>query len=355
MKQKPFFRNLLLFILIIGGILGFNYWNCPSCFRDSRDTWFTVLFTILISLALWQGNGWVQNLVDKRVSWLKTPVKRLVWGIISMVICTWMIAWIIGLAFWYFVAGFSPAQFFSRVMPDLSVSVILITAVISVLMFGRSFLLNWRESALELEQVKREKLASQYQSLKDQLNPHFLFNNLNSLTALIKKDPDRAVNFVKELSEVYRYILNYAQKEVVPLDQELDFIGTYLELLNIRFGSNLNANIQSDKADSYVIPPLTLQLLVENAIKHNIVSSSKPLSITIEMELPDYLVIRNNLQKKWDVPSSSGIGLQNIRKRLQFLTDSPLVVLEEEKEFIVKVPLLLLSEQKVTHQPHPSL
>ncbi|MEM6629976.1 MAG: histidine kinase [Bacteroidota bacterium] len=333
----------LAFLLTVMAIVVVNYIRCPNCFADRRDTWFTVIFTIFISIALWLANGYVQDFLDKYVSWLERPVKRLILGVLLMIVCTWIIAAIIGWAFWYVVIGYSMQRFFTQVMPDLSITVIAITAVISIITHGRSFLLNWRKAALELETVKREKIASQYQSLKDQLNPHFLFNNLNSLTALIHKDPDNAVAFVKKLSQVYRYVLENSPKEVIPLTEELGFIGSYLHLLHIRFGKALQVVQEVENKEQFVIPPLTLQLLVENAVKHNILSSSKPMKLEIIKEEPQYLTVRNTLQKKWDVTPSSGIGLQNIRNRLKFLTDLPLIVLEEEDVFIVKVPLLSLS------------
>lgn len=335
------------FVVTVGAIVFVNYLRCPGCFSDYRDVWYTILFTILISIALWLGNDWTQNLLDETIGWLKAPIKRLVLGVVLMVICSWIIAFVVGAAFWYVVAALPVSQFVERILPDLSLTIISITAIISVIMHGRVFLLNWRKTSLELERVKHEKLASQYQSLKDQLNPHFLFNNLNSLTALIRKDPDKAVEFVKGLSEVYRYVLQFSQKEVVPLDQELAFITTYLDLLSIRFGENLRVEVHQEGAERYQVPPLTLQLLVENAIKHNIISSSKPLDLVIAMEAPEYVSVCNTLQKKWEVTPSSGIGLQNIRNRLKFLTDSALIVQEEETEFIVKVPLLQVSEKRV--------
>ena len=342
--RKNLGKIVIGFVVTVGAIVFVNYLRCPGCFSDQRDVWYTILFTILISIALWLGNDWVQNILDEKIGWLKAPIKRLILGVVLMVICSWLIAFAVGAAFWYVIAGMPVSEFVDKILPDLSFTIIAITAIISVIMHGRVFLLNWRKASLELERVKHEKLASQYQSLKDQLNPHFLFNNLNSLTALIRKDPDRAVDFVKGLSEVYRYVLQFSQKEVVPLDQELAFITTYLELLSIRFGQNLRVQVQQEGAEMYQVPPLTLQLLVENAIKHNVISASKPLDLLIAMEAPEYVSVRNTLQKKWEVTPSSGIGLQNIRNRLKFLTDSALIVQEEETEFIVKVPLLHLSE-----------
>ena len=202
------------------GILFLNYLRCPPCYNNSWDVFFTILFTTIITLVLWMGNSWVQDLVDRYVSWIEAPLKRLLIGVFAMVTYTWVISFIVASIFWMSL-GTSFQVFVQRELPGLSISVILITAIISLIMHGRSFLLNWRKAALELETVKREKLASQYQGLKDQLNPHFLFNNLNSLTALIHKDPDKAVAFVKKLSQVYRYVLENSPKEVIPSQRNL--------------------------------------------------------------------------------------------------------------------------------------
>ena len=146
-----------------------------------------------------------------------------------------------------------------------------ITIVISLFMEGRAFLNNWRKAALDAERLQKENARAQYDALKNQVNPHFLFNSLNALTQLVYEDQDKAATFIKQLSEVYRYVLDTREKELVTIDEELSFIRSYLFLQQIRFGQKLQISILVDSRDT-LLPPLALQILVENAIKHNIIS-----------------------------------------------------------------------------------
>ena len=188
------------------------------------------------------------------------------------------------------------------------------------------------------EQMKREQLALQYETLKSQVNPHFLFNSLNAVTSLISTDPDKAIQFVKKLSEVFRYVLEQKDNELTTLDAELDFLDSYIFLQKIRFGENLKVNIDVQERNRYIIP-LSLQMLIENAIKHNVVSKEFPLTIQISSKNGNYLVVSNNLRKK-PVMGSSNLGLENIRSRYGFFTANFVVVTETENEFRVEIPLL---------------
>jgi two-component system, LytTR family, sensor kinase len=193
----------------------------------------------------------------------------------------------------------------------------------------------------EKETLQRENLAAQYSSLKQQINPHFLFNSLNSLSSLISIDPDKAEAFVEELSRVYRYLLQKNQEELIPLGQELDFIQSYLHLLQTRFGNGLEVALCVPKeAHSFLMPPLTLQLLVENAVKHNEISVAKPLRLRIWLQEGERLVVANNLQKRNITVPSAGIGLGNIIARYRLLNHPYVEVRETEEEFAVTIPLI---------------
>jgi sensor histidine kinase YesM len=201
-------------------------------------------------------------------------------------------------------------------------------------------MLATKESELIIERLKKESLISQFESLKNQINPHFLFNSLNVLTELITQKPEYAIVFIKELADVYRYVLENKNKEVVELETELSFVKAFSYLLNIRYPENLKINIGIDNhINGILIPPLTLQMLIENSIKHNIISSQQPLLIEINME-EDYLVVKNNIQRKKISGIPSGIGLKNIESRYNFLTDKKIHVSDNGKYFIVKIPIL---------------
>ena len=209
-------------------------------------------------------------------------------------------------------------------------------------MTGRMFFANWRQAAVDAERLKKESVEAQYNNLKNQVNPHFLFNSLNALTNLVYQDQDKAVKFIKQLSDVYRYVLNSRDKEVVSLDEELKFLEAYAFLQQIRFGGKLKIDIDLKDVKS-VVAPMALQMLVENAIKHNEISEEHPLHIKIYRQ-EKTLIVENTLQRKSVLADeSSGLGLENIKKRYEFLSTSEVEVSEGEGKFIVSVPIIELA------------
>lgn len=198
-----------------------------------------------------------------------------------------------------------------------------------------------QESILEAQKFQTEHIKSQFEVLKNQIDPHFLFNSLNTLASIITENPNIAVNFAEKLSQVYRYILQNKDKEVVPLNTEIMFVKSYVFLLQTRFEQNLLVNFEVGEAYlGKCIPPLSLQILVENAIKHNIVSNDKPLRIDIYIDGETSITVRNNLQPKRQVLNSTKIGLDNIVKRYQYLTERAVEILPTPQTFTVSLPLL---------------
>ena len=201
---------------------------------------------------------------------------------------------------------------------------------------------EWRRTQLEKEQLEKLQLQTQLELLKNQINPHFLFNSLNSLSALISEDPEKAENFVDKLSTVYRYILLHNGRDWVDLRTELAFIKAYFHLLQTRFseGVQLNLNVSASQTE-LLLPPLTLQLLVENAIKHNVVHKNQPLYIEIASCSERELLISNNLQRKdKKLVLSHGVGLNNIAERYSIANAGKIAINEENGQFTVKLPLM---------------
>lgn len=197
-----------------------------------------------------------------------------------------------------------------------------------------------RDSQLEAEQLKKAQLQTQFDSLKEQVNPHFLFNSLNSLSSLIATDPEKAEEFVEEMSRVYRYLLRSNEDHLTTLQKEVEFIESYNLLLKTRFGVGFQPEItiDPDKKD-HLLPPMTLQLLIENAVKHNIVDPDKPLYLKLYTEA-DKLVVSNNLQKKNKSVVSNKIGLSNIISKYSLLNFPDVEITETAEEFIVRLPLI---------------
>lgn len=202
-----------------------------------------------------------------------------------------------------------------------------------------------RKAQLEAEQFKKISVEAQFEALRNQINPHFLFNSFNVLSSLVYKDPDTSAKFISQLSLVYRYLLYSQEKKVVALRDEMEFIRAYLFLLEIRFGENLIIKIGDlDDEDKFYVAPATLQMLIENAIKHNVVSRKNPLTIEIFVE-DKTLVISNNLQLKEVKEPSTQVGLKNIISRYAFLSDRKVIVKQDRQQFAVTLPLLEFEEK----------
>ena len=206
---------------------------------------------------------------------------------------------------------------------------------------GAAFFEKWRKLVDEAEQLKKENLQSQLEGLKGQVNPHFLFNSLNSLSSLIGDDPDKAEKFLDEMSKVYRYLLRTNEEGLTTLDAEMQFIYSYFHLLKTRYGDGLDMEtIIDERYGNYLIPPLTLQMLVENAVKHNMILKNSPLKILIMTTNSGRLVVSNNLQRKDRMVSSNKVGLTNIVNKYRLMKQEEISVRDDGKEFAVVVPLI---------------
>jgi two-component system LytT family sensor kinase len=211
------------------------------------------------------------------------------------------------------------------------------------------YITQLKEAQLQAEQFKQQTAEAHFQVLRNQINPHFLFNSFNVLSTLVYKDPDTSSRFIEQLSLVYRYLLAGNEKKIVTLKEEMNFMEAYLFLLNIRFGNNLQVTKHvSEKAFQQYIAPATLQLLVENVIKHNVVSKKETLVIDM-YDTEDYLYISNTIREKQDKEESTRVGLQNITKRYQFLSDKPVLIQKTKEKFTVGLPLLNVETHEHTH------
>jgi sensor histidine kinase YesM len=331
--QVPAFMLLLVVI----GMLTMLYF-----FRDIKLTGQLFLYGALNSIFAGGAFAIVITLIvaklDRKIPWLQFPLKRLIVQFLVTVVASVVIIAATVLVNGYFTQQKITSSFFIEsgfFMLKIAFTFIIVSSLISnAVMFFK----NWKEAAVQQEKLKREQLALQYETLKSQVNPHFLFNNLNSLTSLISTNPEKAIDFVKQLSEVYRYVLDQKDHELVDLETELKFLGSYIFLQKIRFGNNLDVQINIDHKNFKVIP-LSLQMLVENAIKHNEISDKKPLTIKIYSNEDQYLTIENQLQKK-NGSEGNGSGIQNISDRYEFFTDKKVIISFNSDKFKVCIPLL---------------
>ncbi len=304
----------------------------------SWDKYFIAFF---ITVALWFGDRLIMIWSRGKYPLFKDVRKRLIHQSVSMFLFTvignnlfgWLMDDII-------FKGSYGSHFSTNILINSNSAAIFCTIMVIAIYESIYFMNELKKSVEEQENLKRESLNAQLSALKTQVNPHFLFNNLNTLCAIIPDDPKQAIDFVQEMSKVYRHILDVKEEKTIPLKEELDVLKAYGFLLKTRFGSNLDIdiNIPDEKLQQRIVP-FSLQLLMENAIKHNIVSSEKPLRINVFSENGN-LVVSNNLQVKNQVYESTGIGLDNIRNRYKLLGDKKVKVTESGENFIVSIPLL---------------
>jgi sensor histidine kinase YesM len=206
---------------------------------------------------------------------------------------------------------------------------------------GAAFFEKWRQVVDEAENLKKENLQSQLEGLKGQVNPHFLFNSLNSLSSLISDDPQKAEIFLDEMSKVYRYLLRTNEEGLTSLDSEMQFIRSYFHLLKTRYGDGLDLETQLDEHFmNYLLPPLTLQMLIENAVKHNMILKNSPLKIMIMTTNSGKLIVSNNIQRKDRMVSSNKVGLTNISNKYRLMKKEEISVRDDGKEFAVVVTLI---------------
>jgi sensor histidine kinase YesM len=234
----------------------------------------------------------------------------------------------------------SYSEFIATESPQIYYVAVFIALVVSTVFYLINYYKHKQDTRVKEQKIIAGTASAQFDALKNQLDPHFLFNSLNVLTSLIDENPDSATKFTTSLSKVYRYVLEQKNKELVSIEEELNFAKLYISLLKMRFEDSIVFSIPEIIMNPEAkVVPLSLQLLLENAVKHNMVTPSKKLYITIE-EDNGVLHIKNNMQLKQVVRAGSGVGLRNIKQRYHLLSDRPVTITKDEHEFIVSIPLL---------------
>lgn len=323
-------RDVIL-LFLAGYAMAFVYG-----YRDSAYQLFLVgSYMGVMWVLLWKGNSYLSDGLSLWFDWLKAPLRTFFIGITATLVYTIAVVLLIQVMF-----RSTLNLSFNDIRLTLWSSVI-ITLIITLFMHGRSFLFCWRESAINSEKLLRENATARYEVLKNQVSPHFLFNSLNALTNLVHRDPDKAVTFIKQLSEVYRYVLDTRDQEVISLAEELAFLKSYVYLQQIRFGDKLRVQVKMEPRDDVFVTPLALQMLVENAIKHNTIADGAPLEIHL-FESEGYVNVENTLQRREStLEHSSGVGLENISRRYETLGSKKVFYFEKDGKFVVRIPLLI--------------
>ncbi len=301
------------------------------------------LFSAMYSFVLGLGNGIINNYLNTRWNWATQTNERVWAGVIATICYTVIAVLLIHYIQYVLIFKHDFSDFFDGKLFWSHLFAIIISLGIASFFHARSFMINWKAS-LKQETTQHEIVAktesAKFETLKSQLDPHFLFNSLNVLTSLIGENPKQAERFTTKLSKVYRYVLEQRNKELIPLEEELRFAKTYMELLQMRFEDAVQFNIPTMVSDADLkIVPLSLQLLLENAVKHNVVSSAKPLEIHI-FEQDGFLQIQNTVNPKEAIGKSTKVGLRNIADRYGLITNERVEIKNNNKTFTVSLPLL---------------
>ncbi|HRI60852.1 MAG TPA: histidine kinase [Saprospiraceae bacterium] len=282
----------------------------------------------------------VSHRLDGFLKWDEQPLRRSVVHLAVVFALTGIISVIMPrIYFWLSPVPTSLKENVPRAMVKNGVIGLLATLIGTGIHLAMSFFHHWKIKSLEAEQYKVAAAQAQIEALKAQLDPHFMFNSLNTLTELVEINSSKSLDFLKSFGQVYRYVLQTREHESVTLQEELDFADSYLFLLKTRFGEALQVEKNVSEADlEKRLPPMTLQLLLENAVKHNVLTTSKPLRVRL-MSDGKWLAVQNNLQPKSSKGYSSGIGLKNITERVLRLTEQEPVIENGSEVFMVKIPL----------------
>ncbi len=323
-------KKQLLLIVISSAVISIIYGLVEGTFSVGGIPRF--LIGITPTLLIWSGCSVIVGKLWKKYPWEQMPVKHLVIEVVLIIIYSNLIVLL-----WAFVIRplmLNPIHVGRKEYFMTNFLTLFITTLHEAYFFYRQWQMNFSKSV----RLERDNLEARFEILKAQLNPHFLFNSLNSLTAMLEDNPE-AERYVQDLSYFMRYILKNRDNELIHLREEMDMIQKYISLQKVRFEENLNVEIQVEEGyQHHSLPPLSLQILLENCIKHNIITSSKPLTIKIGTE-DAWLTVSNNLQVKQNV-SSSGQGLRNIIERYSFYTSEKVEIINDDVNFIVRIPLI---------------
>ena len=332
---KAFFVGVLVFIVltIIQYVNGYT-------FSNTREViiWFS--YNQLYSVTLYLVNAYYFHFLLSRFSDEVFKSKNLLKGAIGGFFLTVFTLFLIRFITETLIEGKSFEDFISKEHLGNYYIGFVISIVVTAIFYTIYYYQNKQETKVTEQKIIAGTASAQFDALKNQLDPHFLFNSLNVLTSLIEENPEAATRFTTALSKVYRYVLEQKSKELVTLEEEMKFAQLYMSLLSVRFEDSIVfTSPQNLKNPLGKVVPLSLQLLLENAVKHNQVSSSKKLYITI-LEKVDMLIITNNLQPKQALREGTGVGLKNIRDRYRLLTDRSVHIEANRKEFSVAIPIL---------------
>lgn len=298
--------------------------------------WLGYLYFIGLAFFIWQGNRWLLFRQRKYWDWFSKPVIKLMMLVSANVFYTFplTVGW---LTMWYLMLGWPVNWEVIRLVTLANV----ICVIFVTHGYETVFLIKERNTdQVRIANTEKARALSELEALKNQIDPHFMFNSLNTLSFLIEDKPEKALRFADKLADVYRYILKSKDRNLVWLSEEVEFLQNYVFLMQLRFGSDIKLKLQgSIEMDHCLVPPISLQLLAENAIKHNQFSTSTPLCMELQLEQSSLAFTNNRIPKEEPVPSAK-MGLKNLAERYQLLVEKPIEINQTNKAFGVKLPVV---------------
>lgn len=330
----------LVGILVIGLLIPATLMPGLSQF-GTVDYQIQLAVSVIVTALLWEGNLYIILKLQKLLPWQYQTLKRL---FVQIALSGVYSNLIVGGAIYTvsFVLELVPFQW--NMMIYHLVNATILGIMVEALYEGSYFLSEWKKALSKAERLEKESTIAKYESLKNQVNPHFLFNSLNTLANMVMdEENDEALEFIQKLSKVYRYLLKSREDELESLRTEIEVVEEYVYLLKNRFGEAFQFQVNIEGFEDSVLPPLTLQMLVENCVKHNVVSQQKPLVVYVFV-LDGFIHVKNDLNlKKVPVKESTKAGLDNIKKRYKLLTNKDVIVKTDHEIFEVKLPLIWLN------------
>ena len=327
----PFFGIIIPLLTKMIDHKSFNHWELKLAYG----------YSILIAFVVWQGNRYLLFTLRSYFNWFNKPIRKIIALILAVSFFTIPVS-ILMLIGWYNIFNKGSVNWD---VVFTSTLIIMICVIFITHVYETVILVKESESEkIRNEQMERAKAEAELEALKNQIDPHFIFNSLNTLSHLIEEKPLKAKQFNDNMADVYRYILQNKARDLVLLGEEVEFLQNYFYLLQIRFenGVQLNLDIEPAAYEQYLIPPISLQLLVENAIKHNEFAEPDPLIVSVSLQ-DEQMIVKNNLHNKESGRPSSKIGLNNLNERYKLTTGKEIKIITTPEFYLVHLPLLKMN------------
>jgi len=333
-KVKKNLLKIVSLIIITQALIPFIDINI---FHSFKNWLFCVVYGVFIGLTMSYGHEIKGRFIDKRLPWLQSPIKSAIISFITGTMLTLALMTFINVLL-FLLLRIPIGQFMNHNMYSLRIAFIMYLIVAFISHTG-SFYIQWKNLAVEQEKQKTESLKLRFEALRNHVNPHFLFNSLNTLTHLIDIDKDKAIEFTNLLSENYRFIIDTKDKDLVSLTEEMAFVNSYLRLQNIRYGELVDVKNRMSNNESFQVIPVSVQMIIENIFKHNIISKESKIVIEIWIE-NEFLYVTNNINSKNLIDDRAPTGLANILARYKYLSNRECVFGIDGNNFVVALPLL---------------